>query len=179
MRAQPSNAWPATRFVRIASISSWLNCWRADSSPKNKPLCSSVSFLAEASHCCRERCENCSRSTSEGRSPSPEGRFVYELRGRRARRPTSRPLGEAAGLEAAHCGIRLERFHDETAKLLVAAVTDHVTRRDIAEKRILGPKPEGCLCSVSLKELRDQAADVCDLHQSLEHVFRDLLIKSD
>src|SRR5579863_5740917 len=179
MRAQPSNGCPGTRFARIASISSLLNCWRASSSPKNRTLCNSLSFLAEANHCCKERCENCSRSTSEGKSPSPDGRFVYELRDRRGRRPTSCPLGNATGGEAAHCRILLERFHDETTKLVVATVTDHVARRDVAEERILGPKPESCLRSIPLKELRDQAADVCNLHQSLEHVFRDLLVESD
>src|SRR6185312_6192559 len=179
MRAHPSNAWPATRFLRIASISSWLNCWRADSSPKNNPLCSSVSLLAEANQCCRERCGNCSRSTSEGRSPSPDGRFVYELRGRRARRATSGPLGKAAGLEAAHYRILLECIHDETTKFLVAAITDHVARRNIAEERILGPEPESCLRNIPLEELRNQAADICDLRQPLKDVFRDLLIKSD
>ena len=87
------------------------------------------------------RCENSSSYVSEGGSSVSRSRGLKELLRRGFRRATCRLPRRIPTRYALNCRVLLERAHHEAAQLLVAAVADHVARRDVAEQRILGLEP--------------------------------------
>src|SRR6266853_5568013 len=107
-----------------------------------------------------------------GRSGSPlwGGGCESGRRGRRCRRMSS-------ALRARTGDVFVHRAHHETAEFLVPPVADHVPWADVSEQWVHGLKPKRRLGDVAFEELRNEAADVRDFFEAIEHFFRNLLIE--